>query len=66
MGQDGIMYLAIDDPKVVNILGEVVTNGPLHREEIPPIPIQLNLRLVDSIWARRVFIDDETQALYKR
>ena len=44
----------------------MVPHGPLHREEIPPIPVQPNLRLIDSIWTQRVLIDDETQALYKR
>ena len=60
------MYLVIDDPEVVNVLGEVVPNGLLHREEISPTPVLPNIRLIKSIWTQRVLIDDETRALFRR
>ncbi|KAI5073784.1 hypothetical protein GOP47_0011797 [Adiantum capillus-veneris] len=66
MGRDGVSYLFIDNPDVVDALGGIVPQELHYVDEVPCMPIQPNLRLINSVWTQRVPIDDNTRALYKR
>ena len=60
------MYLIVENPEVVDNLGNIVPEGLGVVEEGPPMPSIPGLRLVNSIGTRRILIDDSTKALYKR
>ena len=66
MDRHGVMYLLVEDPEVVDVLGNLVDKENGLIEEGPPKIEQQGLRLINSIWTRRVPIDDATKALYKR
>lgn len=66
MGRDGVMYLVIDNPDVVDTLGGIVQRELHWEDEGPPIPIQPGIRMINYVWTRRVLIDDVNGALYKR
>lgn len=65
MGQGGIIYLMVDDPKIVNTWGDVVSQGPHHGDKVPPTLTDSNLKLINSVWTKRVPLDDITKNLYK-
>ena len=66
MGRDGAMYLIIDDPEVVDFLGNVTPVVDPLRPEGPPALTPTGYKLVNSMWTQRVPIDDNTKAVYKR
>lgn len=66
MGQDGVMYLLTENPENVDRLGNVVQREERHVEENPPVTNRPGLRPINSIWVRRVLIDDPAKVLYKR
>src|SRR5271156_3946483 len=59
------MYLVVANPLIVDILGNVVPVDPHFGTEVPPAA-RPGLRLVNSIWVKRVMTDDPVKALYKR
>ena len=65
MGRDGVMYLVVENPLVVDVLGTIVPLDPHFGTEVPPTT-QPGLRLVNSLWTKRVPIDDPVKAMYKR
>ena len=60
------MYLLTETPEDVDQLGNFIPRKGKLIEEGPPMPERLGLRLINSIWVRRVLIDDRTKVLYKR
>ena len=66
MGGDGCMYLLTETPEDVDQLGNFIPEKGELIEEGPPMPERPGLRLINSIWVRRVLIDDKTKVLYKR
>ena len=66
MGRDGTTYLFVDNPDVVDKLGDRVPREEPHLETTRPRPAQLNFKMVNTIVTKRVLITDETRALYKR
>ena len=49
MGRDGVMYLMINNPDVVDALGSVVPLASHVQAEEPPKPVEPNLKLVKKI-----------------
>lgn len=66
MGQDGAMYIIVEKSNVVDTLGNIVLEADPLRDEGPPRIAIIGYKLVNSILAHRVPIDDATKALYKR
>ena len=66
MDSNGVIYLLVKDPEAVDVLGNPVDKEHGLIEEGPPKIKQQGLRLINSIWIKRVLIDDATKALYKR
>lgn len=66
MSRDAVMYLIVEDPETVDKLGNIVPEGFDYVEEASPELGIPGLRMVNSIRAQRVLIDDATKALYKR
>lgn len=65
MGGNGCMYLLTETPEDVDQLGKFIPRKGKLIEEGPPMPERPGLRLINSIWVRRVLIDDRTKVLYK-
>ena len=65
IGQDGVMYLLIKNPKEVDRLGNVIPREERLIEENPPVTNRPGLRPINSTWVRRVLIDDPAKVLYK-
>ena len=66
MDCNGVMYLLVEDPEAVDVLGNPVDKEHGLIEEGPPRLEQQGLRLINSVWTKRVWIDNATKALYKR
>ncbi len=66
MGRDASMYLLIENPDEVDKLGNTAPRETKSLEEGPPSIGMLGLRLVNSIWVRRILLDDSSKILYKR
>lgn len=65
MDQNGVMYLLVEDPEAVDVLGNLVDKEHGLIEEGLSRIEQQGLRLINCVWTRRVVIDDATKALYK-
>ena len=66
MDQNRVMYLLVEDPKAIDVLGNPVDKEHELIEEGPHRIKQQGLRLINSVWTKWVLIDDVTKALYKR
>lgn len=66
MGRDGSMYLLIENPEDVDQLGNPTPREEKLIEENPPITNRPRLRPINSIWVRRVLIDDNTRSSTNR
>lgn len=58
------MYLLIENPEYVDQLGNPISREEKLLEENPPIKDRPGLRPINSIWVRRVLIDNDTKVLY--
>ena len=66
-GRDRVSYLFIDNPGVVNRLGQIVPREEhcTHRVDSRPVH-QPNDKVINSIITKRILIDDDHRALYMR
>lgn len=65
MGRDGSMYLIVDRLKEVENLENAMPKELRILEEEAPVPEQPRLRVINSIWTRRVLLDNVIKVLYK-
>ena len=63
MDRNGVMYLLVEDPEAVDVLGNPVDKEHGLIEEGPLRLEQQGLRLIKSVWTKQVPIDDATKAL---
>ena len=66
IGQQGEIYIVVENPDIVDNLGGIQKPKPHEGDEVPPKPIQEGVKFVNSILVCQVCIDDPTKALYKR
>ena len=66
MGRDGVTYLFINNPDVVDVLDQIVPREEHCIHRVHSRPVQTKLKVINSITTKRILIGDDNQALYKR